>query len=187
MANPTKEMRINYQHSLKGVLTLSYHKQVERSKKKGMHLPTYTVKELHARFLNDPKYLELFKQWEMNGFNIYDRPSIDRINPDLGYTMENIQIMTWRENRAKGDIENARRRSTAVVMLDLDGNEIAQFESIQQAASATKIDRTSISRCCRGIEQKVKGCTFRYRGDKFRDRRCRQVFIRGEAKDGESI
>lgn len=159
-----------YRKTPKGVLTNLYHKQIERCLKKGKHLPTYTLKELHARFLNDEKYIKIFENWAANGFQYYDTPSIDRNNPELGYTMDNIQIMSWLENRAKGDQENAQRFTTAIVMMDRDGNELRQFESLKEASEELGISQGLISMCCQGKRNHTRGYVFKYRGDKFRKR-----------------
>lgn len=39
----------------------------------------------------------------------------------------------------------------AILMYDLDGSLIQEFESIHEAFRITKINRKSISRCCRGL------------------------------------
>lgn len=157
-----------YRKTPKGLLTNMYNKQIYRCMKKDVQPPTYTLNQLHERFLNNYDYLKLHENWASNGHQYYDVPSIDRKNPELGYTLENIQIMTWRENREKGDKENAIRFTTAIVMNDMEGNFIKEYDSIKKASSELGISQGLISMCCQGKRKHTKGFVFKYRGDKFK-------------------
>lgn len=157
-----------YRKTPKGVLTNMYHKQVERSKKRGKPLSGYSLDEFHQIFLHNPVFLGLYEQWINNGCQYYDKPSIDRKNPDGWYTKDNIQVMSWRENRVKGDKENSERRTTAVVMRDLQGDTLREFESVKNAVEATGICLGLIVACCQGKRNHTRGLRFSYRGDKFR-------------------
>lgn len=48
-------------------------------------------------------FLALYFDWARNGFNRWDSPSIDRINPDKGYTLDNIQWLSFAENCEKNN------------------------------------------------------------------------------------
>lgn len=52
-------------------------------------------------------FFELFKAWTEAGYPRKLTPSVDRINPDLGYTLSNIRWVTHSENS-----RNATRRQT---------------------------------------------------------------------------
>lgn len=97
-----------YRKTPKGVLTNIYDHQRRRCKQYGYSL-LYSLEEFQMHFINDQHYLELFGKWEQCGYKYYDKPSVDRINPDLDYSFNNIQMITWEENRKKGDIENSQR------------------------------------------------------------------------------
>lgn len=157
-----------YRLTPKGVLTNIYHKMIERSTKKNINPPDYSLREFHEMFLNHSEFNRIYTNWIACGCQYYDKPSIDRKNPDKGYTRDNIQIMTWRENRIKGDKENAQRFTTAIVMFDLNGNKIKDFESIKSAVIETKLSQGSIVMCCQNKRKSTGGYTFKYRGDKFK-------------------
>jgi len=158
-----------YRHTPKGLLTNIYSKMKERSRKRGGGFPDYSLNEFHEMFMDDQLFLKIFKHWELGGYQYYDIPSIDRKDSYRGYTRDNIQIMTWRENRIKGDRENAIRFTTPVIMQDLKGNKIKEFESTKEAAIYTGIPQGSITSCCQGRQRKTHGYRFIYRGDKFRN------------------
>lgn len=54
--------------------------------------------------MSSGEFLVMFKTWE---FNKYDRrlcPTVDRINPELGYILENMRWLTHSENSRLGSI-----------------------------------------------------------------------------------
>lgn len=51
--------------------------------------------------------------FHMDGRSHRSAPSIDRLRPDLGYTMENIRLVCWRCNEIKGDSTSAELRMVA--------------------------------------------------------------------------
>lgn len=55
-----------------------------------------------ARFLQDPDYLRIHARWTASGFKKKETPSVDRIDPRVPYLLENIRIVSWPENHAKG-------------------------------------------------------------------------------------
>jgi hypothetical protein len=46
-------------------------------------------------------FLLLFKRWKALGYPKELSPSIDRIDNDKGYTLDNMQWITWKANRLK--------------------------------------------------------------------------------------
>ena len=86
----------------------------------------YNVSEFKDKYLNDEKYLELYNQWLKNNCLSDYKPSFDRIDNTKDYSFDNLQIMTWRENNAKG----RRECMKAVRQYDLSGNYIKTYSSI---------------------------------------------------------
>ena len=173
--NPTER----YRHTPKGVLTNCYHKQVERCKKYGRDLPGYSLKDFQERFLHDYQFLLLFQRWQESGFDTKLKPSFDRIDATRSYTFGNICVMTWAENRKKGDFEKSSIYTTPVYMYSLDGKILKEFESTKDAVMATGFNQSLITGCCRGKYKQTHGVTFRYRGDKFRFKNINAIEIIG--------
>lgn len=62
------------------------------------------------RFYYDDAFNKIYKKWLDSGKEKYFRPSIDHIVPiSLGgkHSVENLQILTWFENRCKNDMTQA--------------------------------------------------------------------------------
>lgn len=52
--------------------------------------------------LNNDSFNDLFIKWELSEYNRKLTPSIDRIDTDKGYVLENIQWITFSENCRRG-------------------------------------------------------------------------------------
>lgn len=57
--------------------------------------------EFIAWGLAHPEYLRLHAAWVASGYARHMGPSIDRIDPDKGYTFDNMQWLTTQQNTAK--------------------------------------------------------------------------------------
>lgn len=60
--------------------------------------------------LNNEKFHALFSRYEVSNYDIRLAPSVDRIDSSIGYTLNNIQILTNSENCAK----TSRRKVTNI-------------------------------------------------------------------------
>lgn len=160
MKTPTKllENTRQYRKTPKGILTNMFHHHKSRAKKYGYQL-TYNLKYLHKRFLKDKLFISLCKKWVESGYMYYEKPSIDRKNPNEGYTPHNIQMMTWKENRIKGDLEVSQKKFKPVTMFSMGGEKIKCFSSIKQAVIETGLNQSLISNVC----NKIRTHTGKYR------------------------
>ena len=162
----TKEQRDEvtrrFRRTPKGVLTNIYAAQRTNSPKRGFGPVGYTLKQFHERFLVDPRFLQLHQAWLALGCPYREKPSVDRIDPLKGYTLENVQIMTWAENHAKGMAEASLTHGHGVIQLDMNGNEIARFESMAEASAKTGVCRSSLPKACDGRYRQCGGYRWRY-------------------------
>ena len=132
----------------RGVLCCMYHNQIKRGIARGYGRPTYSLDWLYSRFLDDVKYNRLYSEWVKSGFKKERKPSIDRISRNKPYTPENVQILTWAENRFK---QNTERRSRKGKVLQLkDGTVISTFLSQRDAVGKTGISQSRLSRALLG-------------------------------------
>lgn len=64
-------------------------------------------KELFYKFsLEDKSFNELFDHWETVDYERRLTPSIDRKETNIGYTIDNIQWITFSENCRRGGLRN---------------------------------------------------------------------------------
>ncbi len=162
----SREHNTNYYRTPIGLVANIYNNQRKTSRKRGFDAPTYTLKELHQWIREQMVFAELFQDWIDSGFNRDMSPSIDRKDDYIGYTLDNIQMMTAGENIAKGhsDMKNGinNKQNKIVIQTTLDGEFIEEYHSAQEASRQTGFFQASISRCCRGERTKANGFKWNY-------------------------
>lgn len=136
------------------VLTDSFNHQVRSCTHRGYQQPIYTKDELVKWGLNNPEFHILYEQWKSAGYHKSLKPSIDRINDYISYTFDNIQFVTFSVNQ-QNYYQNTiggktTKKSIAVDQLNLDGEFIKRFPSIQLAGRELNIPPINIQRCCTG-------------------------------------
>ena len=57
-----------------------------------------TREDFYNWAMNNDTFHELFNNWELSKHDRRLAPSIDRINSELGYSIDNVQIITFSEN-----------------------------------------------------------------------------------------
>lgn len=76
--------------------------KIPKSKKN----PKYIL-EFISKFYNDLKFNQIYSFWKNSNFNKWARPSLDHIIPKSKggeWNLDNLQCMTWFENRCKCDM-----------------------------------------------------------------------------------
>jgi|Deesub1362B_J571_1020462.scaffolds.fasta_scaffold12614_3 hypothetical protein len=153
-------------HTKYRLLSNIYYSQRARSKKKNHPVPCYTLDEFRAWALAKRKFNRLYKQWVKSGYKKDFVPSADRVDDYKPYTFDNIQWITWSENKAKGHADMKaginKKKLKAVVQMDLDGNFIAEYYSQNKAFRETGCDNSSISKCCKRKLSKVGDFRWKY-------------------------
>lgn len=128
--------------SKRGLVKEAHGQQRATAKRRGYAAPSYTEAELLAWAMLDPEFHEVFAAWEESGYLTNFKPSFDRKNDYISYTLDNLQIVTWSENNTKGkawQIDGTNTKtSLAVDMLDLDSNFLKRFHSVSAAARQFK-------------------------------------------------
>ena len=96
---------LDYDRSLSGHLRKLYRKMKYRVRKQRSYRSrefSIDRDDFFNRFINDPNYVELHRQWKESNYERQSTPSIDRIDNEKGYVDSNIRIITFKENRLKG-------------------------------------------------------------------------------------
>ncbi len=152
--------------SKKGFIGKIYHAQKRNSTDRGHEAPTYTQEELYEWMMSQELFHVLFDNWIRLDYQSIYAPSVDRKDDYIGYTMSNIQIMTWGENRAKGQTDRRTGKNTkiskAVIQLTKSGEFVAEYISATEAEKQTSIDNGDISRVCYGKRKSAGGYTWKF-------------------------
>lgn len=100
-----------YEKTVKGFLMRTYRNMQSRVtgvqwKKAHLYLGKSLLprEDFYAWAKNDATFQILFAIWEANNYDHKLTPSINRINPSLGYEMGNIEWLTHSENSRLGSL-----------------------------------------------------------------------------------
>lgn len=163
-----------YRRTKEGVAITIYSHQRGSSKKRGHEVPTYSKDDLREWLFNQEKFHYLFENWERSGYLKALKPSVDRIDDSIGYTMTNIQLMTWRENNKKAHSDMRGRKlvyeiksGKAVRQYTRDGAYIAEYVSVREAERQTGADNRRISMCCNGKRNHTGGFKWEFKNKDF--------------------
>jgi hypothetical protein len=125
------------------IIKQKYHDMVARIKKYkyGEICPR---EEFYEIANNSPELKKLHKAWFESGYEHRLTPSVDRIDNNHGYTIDNIQFITQSENAKKAHIENPPRSRSIKCKL-VKGDEVFYFESMRAASKFLGLNKGAIS------------------------------------------
>lgn len=135
-----------------------YLTQVTNSVNRGHVLPAYTLPELEAWMIAQANFGTLYQAWVSAGYPKDLAPSIDRINDSLPYQLDNLQLMSWADNRAKG--AKSKQECTLlvthrpVIAYRKDGTVYKEYQSMAQAMrefGGKACSSFGISSVCNGV------------------------------------
>lgn len=151
-----------------GRIAYLYSQQAGRSKIRGHSAPLHTQNEL-LKWAYDNGLIPLYESWKKSGYLKDLAPSVDRLNANMGYSLTNIRLVTWAENKEKGfeDIKSCShkiKRHRPVEQLTMTGEHVAFFKSIALAVKNTGARQSHISSMCSGDTRfkSVKGFIWRF-------------------------
>lgn len=149
-----KEKEKIYRLTKQGVIGTIYNNQKSNSKKRNHPAPLYSIDELREWIEDNSIFDELYSNWVDSEYKTNYKPSIDRIDDNKPYLLDNIQLMTWEENKKKG------HKFHKLGIIDYDLKPVSQFEidgtfikshiSLSQAARDLNLFQTNISKACIG-------------------------------------
>lgn len=137
-----------------GLIKNIYHCQCSSSTSRGHNMPEYTVDDLISWALDQEIFHNLFEEWVNSGYDKYKKPSFDRTNDKLGYSLKRLTITDWWHNKRKCEIEVKLgikdHKLEPVVKLDKDYNFIESYHSLMEADRNNDCDFRNIQAVCKG-------------------------------------
>ncbi len=139
-----------FRKTFDGLISDIYYQQKRNSEKRNHIEPTYTKEELYEFLAGNETFNKMFQDWEKSNYNLMLRPTCDRFNDYAGYSFENIEPKTYRDNieKASRDRRNGinNKVSKTVIKLDENENEICRYPSIQFCSREENISVDEIKR-----------------------------------------
>ena len=157
---------LSINRSKKGLISILFTRQVTNSKLRGHKPPKYTRKEFTEWLDTSTVFVSLYNNWVQSGFNSKLAPSIDRLDDFKGYSFDNIQLITWEDNRRKAHVDHKNGISThtgktatkAVLQYTKDKIFIKEFASVSEASRQLGLKtHTGISKTCTGDRKSAGG------------------------------
>ena len=155
-----------YQKTKNGLITILFNAQNSRIKQ------YYKVKQDYNRewfmkwCLSQDIFHSLYDSWVDSEYNRDLKPSIDRIDDNYSYLKNNIQIVTWKENRDKAykDIKELRNKKLhkPIRQFELDGTFVREFFNLAEIHRSFGIKHSHISSVCKGSRKKALGFKWSY-------------------------
>jgi SPX domain protein involved in polyphosphate accumulation len=123
----------------------------KRNYKKGMKF--CTKKEFFDKFLNDKNFLKQYKIWQESEFKRGLAPSIDRINSNGDYLINNLRFIS--------NIENAIREKIKKVQIYKKNILVEEFCSQADAARFLNISPAAVCKIIKNKSKNKKGYEIR--------------------------
>lgn len=163
----------NYGKTKKGLIISIYTSQKQSSRNRKHTPPEYDLNELRDWALNQSIFHQLYENWVSSNYNKWMRPSCDRINSNLPYSLNNLKLMTWENNlnnnsidirlnkiNNKGLLNGGHRR---IIGINKKTNEKYEFISISEASRKLNINHSNISSVCLGNRNMAGGYIWEYK------------------------
>jgi len=143
-----------FNQTILGRITCIYNGQKTSSKARNHPPPNYSLHDLKEWVLNQPIYLKLYTNWKNSNFNTDLAPSLDRVNSNLPYSFNNLQIVSWKENndamyQHRKEGKRITKQCKTINQFDLNHKLLNTFSSISIAARQTGFCRTFINKACK--------------------------------------
>ena len=157
-----------YERTVTGLCYKLYYDQCKSSKHRGHLEPQYSKDDLYQWIISQPNFNTLYESWVDSNYASELRPSCDRLDNTIGYTFDNIELVTWKENkrRANADVASCTimLNQTQVYQYSTDGHFMRSYQSIAEACRLDlSLDQRNITACCQGKIPTAYGYFWSYR------------------------
>lgn len=155
-----------YFKTKQGLTVSIYTAQRCNSKNRGYSPPAYNLSQLRDWIFSKEKFHTLYDEWVNSDYDKSKRPSVDRLDDYKEYSLDNIRVVTWKENYKKSHSDKInginKKGLRPVSQYSIDGNFIDEFYSAAQASRETGVCRPNITKCCSGERRWAGGFVWKY-------------------------
>ena len=132
-------------------------------------MPDYTKDELQTWLYSDNEFSRLYEEWVNSGYISMLKPSCDRTDDSMGYSLSRLSVVTWGVNKANGhtsmrdgNIMVTSNPQKSVAQYDLGMDFIKEFVSAHQAYRELGIWQQNISKVCNGKLETAGGFIWKF-------------------------
>ncbi len=152
----------NKSRTIDGMIRRIYLTQKSKSIKRGHIKPSYNYDQLKNWIISQSRFEILYKNWVESNYNTDLRPSCDRLENDDPYSLDNMRLVTWKENNLAGNKTSLAKTSRKVIQKNKKGKLINGLNSIACAGRELGIHGTNITQCCGGNRRSAGGFIWEY-------------------------
>lgn len=153
-----------------GVVTMMYSNQRMTSRNMGRPMPDYSQHELRKWVHSHPNWQTLYDNWVASAYLKELKPSCDRIDSSKPYTLDNLQLVTFKENLSNQKRDQLKglhlgANGTPVRQLTMGGEIVAEHASVLIAMRSLGKDPQSSSNIhlvCKGKNKSAYGFKWEY-------------------------
>lgn len=150
--------KISYHRSKKGLIGDIYRSQRARSIKRGHLPPTYSFEELKDYIENHKDFMLLYEKWVESGYDKWQAPSIDRLENSKGYSIDNIQLVSWKKNFYLSD-----KAPRTIRKLSKEGLVLGEYITLKVAAESVGANyNVGVVNVCNGKQKTAHGYKWEY-------------------------
>jgi len=163
-----RECKLAYSRTIEGLLSQIHGDQRASSKRRKHPMPNYAREELSV-WMHENGLEALYKDWVASGYEKDKKPSTDRIDSLKPYTFDNLELVTWEENKRRADEDRKNGVGTngkickPVYQYTLEGDLVAEYRSTAEAERVTGIINSGISKVANGKGNTAGGFTWKYK------------------------
>jgi hypothetical protein len=144
-----------YNRTRQGLCYTLYYDQCRNSKQRGHNNPKYDKVELFEWITSQSNFETIYNDWVKSNYESDLRPSCDRLDNSIGYSFDNIELITWKENKLRANLDvidcKIMLNQTKVYQYSTSGRFIKLHNSIADACRKDEsLDQRNITACCQG-------------------------------------
>ncbi len=158
----SKEALTDYRHSILGCIGRMYDSQKTNSKRRGHTPPVYSLKQFTQWVLEDFMFDVLYINWVDSGYEKDLIPSSDRLDDSKPYSLNNLRLGTWYDNRQNQYKTNKQTKGKPVSQFN-KGVFIQSFHSCAEAGRQLNINASNIQTCASGKRPNAGGYTWLFK------------------------
>lgn len=170
----SRDANIKHGRTKAGLTSRMYFNQVYNSRKRGHIEPEYSLALLREWIYGQKKFTLLYEDWVSSKYKQDLSPSIDRLDNSKPYSFDNIELVTFKENKNRyyNNVASGVDVNTGLLngghckvsQYSLDGRYIASYKSMSEAARKVGCSQANISACCSGKLNKTGGFIWKKNG-----------------------
>lgn len=146
----------------KGVIQTIWDSQLSSCKKRKCEPPKYNKEQFKAWILGQEELFDtLYNTWVDSEYKQELKPSVDRLDNFETYSLDNIRLTTWGDNKELGHLEHRKAKLPNQIYCPVyqikDGEIVGEFISMSEVERVLGIPQGNVWKVCNGERHTAGG------------------------------